>query len=210
MKKPVKWILLIIAGLFVVILAAAFILPIVFKDDIKAAIDKEIAKSVNADVVFDADNFSLSFFTHFPNITAELKDLGVLNRAPFEGQILFATEKFEVEVNLKDILFGDQLRVKGISLVRPVINIKVNEDGKANYDIAIPSSDTTKTTEESGDFSFGIDHWEIIDGDVSYDDRTLPYLLTIKGLNHTGGGDFTQDVFDLDNAYSCRHRDNFI
>ena len=197
MKKPVKWILLIIGGLFVVILAAAFILPIVFKDDIKAAIDKEIAKSVNADVVFDADNFNLSFFTHFPNITAELKDLGVLNRAPFDGQILFATEKFEVEVNLKDILFGDQLRVKGISLVRPVINIKVNEDGKANYDIAIPSSDTTKTTEESGDFSFGIDHWEIIDGDVSYDDRTLPYLLTIKGLNHSGSGDFTQDVFDL-------------
>ena len=109
MKKPVKWILLIIAGLFVVILAAAFILPIVFKDDIKAAIDKEIAKSVNADVVFDADNFNVSFFTHFPNITAELKDLGVLNRAPFDGQILFATEEFEVEVNLKDILFGDQL-----------------------------------------------------------------------------------------------------
>ena len=192
-----KWILLIVAGLFVVILAAAFILPIAFKDDIKAALDKEIAKSVNADVVFDSDNFSLSFFTHFPNITAELKDLGVLNRAPFDGQILFATEKFEVEVNLKDILFGDQVRVKGISLVRPVINIKVNEDGKANYDIAIPSSDTTTAPEESGDFSFGIDHWEIIDGAVSYDDRTLPYLLTIKGLNHTGSGDFTQDVFDL-------------
>jgi hypothetical protein len=197
MKKPLKWTLIIIGGLFILILAAAFIIPIAFKDDIKAAIDKEIAKSINADVVFDADNFSLSFFTHFPNVTAELKDLGVLNRAPFEGQILFATEKFEVEVNLKDILFGDQLRVKGISLVRPVVNIKVNEDGKANYDIVIPSSDTTEVTEEAEDFSFGIDHWEIVDGDVSYDDRTLPYLLTIKGMNHSGSGDFSQDVFDL-------------
>lgn len=197
MNKTLKWTLYILGGLLVLILAAAFILPIVFKDDIKAAIDKEIAKSVNADVVFDADNFSLSFFRHFPNITAEMKDLGVLNRAPFEGQILFATEEFEVEVNLKDILFGDQLRVKGISLVRPVINIKVNEDGKANYDIVIPSADTTEISEESGDFSFGIDHWEIVDGNVSYDDRTLPYLLQIKGLNHSGSGDFTQDVFDL-------------
>ena len=197
MKKPLKWTLIIIGGLFILILAAAFIIPIAFKDDIKAAIDKEIAKSVNADVVFDADNFSLSFFTNFPNVTAELNDLGVLNRAPFEGQILFATEKFEVEVNLKDILFGDQLRVKGISLVRPVVNIKVNEDGKANYDIVIPSSDTTEVTEEAEDFSFGIDHWEIVDGDVSYDDRTLPYLLTIKGMNHSGSGDFSQDVFDL-------------
>src|SRR5690606_26606099 len=112
-------------------------------------------------------------------------------------QVLFATEEFEVEVNIMDILFGDQLRVKGISLIRPVINIKVNEDGKANYDIAVPSADTAAVESETEDFSFGIDHWEIVDGDVSYDDRPLPYLLVIKGMNHTGRGDFTQDVFDL-------------
>jgi uncharacterized protein involved in outer membrane biogenesis len=197
MNKALKWTLIILGGLVILLLAAAFILPIVFKDDIKAAIDKQLAKSVNADVVFEADDFSLSLFSHFPNITAEMKDLGVINRAPFEGQILFATEKFEVEVNLMNILFGDQLRVKGISLIRPVINIKVNEEGKANYDIAIPSSDTATVEEESGDFAFSIDHWEIVEGDVSYDDRTLPYLLTINGLNHTGSGDFSQDVFDL-------------
>ena len=85
MKKPLKWTLIIVGGLLLLILASAIILPIVFKDDIKAAIDKELAKSVNADVMFDADNFSLSFFKHFPNVTAELKDLGVFNRAPFVG-----------------------------------------------------------------------------------------------------------------------------
>jgi uncharacterized protein involved in outer membrane biogenesis len=197
MKKALKWTLLIIGGLIVVILAAAFVLPIIFKDDIKAAIDKELAKSVNADVVFDVDNFDLSLFRHFPNITAEMRELGVFNREPFAGDLLFATEEFQVEVNLKDILFGDQLRVKGISLVRPIINIKVLQDGRANYDIAIPSADTVTTTEEPGDFSFGIDHWEIVDGDVTYDDKSMPFLLILKGLNHTGSGDFTQDVFDL-------------
>src|SRR4051812_12940916 len=109
MKKTLKWFLIIFGGLIVVILAAAFILPIVFKDDIKAAIDKQLAKSINADVIFDVDNFDLSLFRHFPNVTVTMADLGVMNRAPFEGQMLFATTKFEVEVNLKDILFGDQL-----------------------------------------------------------------------------------------------------
>lgn len=194
MKKALKWIGIILGILVVVFIAAALILPAVYKDDIKAAIEKEVSKSVNADVVFD--DLNVSFFTHFPNITASLQDLGVMNRAPFDGQLLFATEKFEVEVNLKDILFGDQLRVKGISLIRPVINVKVLEDGRANYDIALPSEDTT-AVEESGDFSFGIDHWEIVDGDLTYDDRSLAYVLVIKGLNHTGSGDFTQDVFDL-------------
>ena len=194
MKKGLKWTLLVLGGLLVIIFAAAIILPVVFKDDIKAAIEKEIAGSVNADVVFEDLNVSL--FSNFPNVTAGLTDLGVMNRAPFEGGLLFATQKFEVEVNLKDILFGDELRVKGISLIEPIVNIKVLADGRANYDIALPSADTA-TSEESGEFSFGIDHWELVDADVTYDDESLPYTLTVKGLNHSGSGDFTQDVFDL-------------
>jgi uncharacterized protein involved in outer membrane biogenesis len=193
MKKA----LIIIGIIFVILLAAAFILPVVFKDDIKAAIDKELAKSINADVVYEADNFSLTLFKNFPNITAEVRDLGVINREPFAGEILFAAENVQVEVNLKDVLFGDQLRLKGITLVRPVINVNVLADGRANYDIAIASPDTVTTTEDSGDFSFGIDHWEIVEGDIKYDDKSIPMLLQLKGVNHTGSGDFTQSEFDL-------------
>ena len=194
MNKGLKWFLIVFGAIVVLFLAVAIIVPAVFKDDIKAMLEEEVAKSVNADVVFD--DFNLSFFSNFPNITAGLENLGVMNREPFAGEMLFATEKFEVEVNLGDILFSDALRVKGISLVRPVINIKVLEDGRANYDIAIPSADTV-TTEESDEFSFGIDHWEIVDGDVFYDDASLNMKLIVNGLNHNGSGDFTQDVFDL-------------
>lgn len=194
MNKVLKWSLIVVVGLIMLILAAALIVPVVFKDDIKALAEREIAKSVNADVMFE--DFGLTLFRNFPNVTAEISNLGVLNRDPFPGEILFATERLEVEVNLKDILFGDQLRVKGISLMHPVINVKVLKDGRANYDIAIPSGDTT-ATEESGEYSFGIDHWEIVNGDVVYDDASLPFVMSVLGLNHTGSGDFTQDVFDL-------------
>ncbi len=195
MKKAFKWTLIVLGGLIVVIIVAAVVLPVLFKDDIKAAIDKEIAKSVNADVQFA--NFGLSLFRHFPNVTAEMSNLGVINRKPFAGQVLFATERFEVEVNLIDLLFGDEMRLKGISLVRPVINISVLKDGRANYDIAIPSTDTVKTVEEPSEFSFGIDHWELTNGDIIYNDQSMPFIMSIKGLNHAGSGDFTQAVFDL-------------
>src|SRR5690606_35817966 len=110
MNKVLKWFLIVVGSFAVLFLAAAIIVPALFKDDIKTAIEKEVAKSVNADVMFD--DFSLSFFSNFPNITAGLKKLGVINRAPFEGEVLFATESFEVEVNLADLLFGDGIRVK--------------------------------------------------------------------------------------------------
>ena len=195
MKKAIKWFLIVIGGLLVLVLAAAFIIPIVFKEDIKAAIEKKVSESVNADVVFD--DFNVSLFRNFPNVTASLSKLGVMNRSPFEGQMLFATEEFTVDVNLSTILFGDELRVKGISLIKPVVNIKVLEDGTANWDIAIPSTDTVTTDEGTTEFSFGIDHWELVDADVTYDDKSMKYFLEIKGLNHSGSGDFTQDVFDL-------------
>lgn len=195
MKKALKWTLIVISGLIIIVLAAAAILPVVFKDDIKAAIDKEIAKSVNADVSFE--DFDVSLFKNFPNITADLKTIGVINREPFAGQVLFAAESFRVEVNLGDILFGNQLRVKGIYLSDAIVNVSVLKDGRANYDITYPSTDTVQTTEEPSEFSFGIDHWEVTNTDVTYNDKSLPFLLSVVGLNHSGSGDFSQAVFDL-------------
>lgn len=196
MKRIVKWLLIVIGSLLLIVVAAAILIPVLFKDDIKKAIDEQLAKSVNADVLFESDKFSLSLFRHFPNVTAGLKDFGVVNREPFAGEILFATSELEVEINLADILFGNTPKVKGITLVSPVVNILVLEDGRANYDIAIPSTDTT-STEESSEFSFQIEKWQVTDADIVYDDKSLPYYLKLKGLDHTGSGNFTQDVFDL-------------
>jgi uncharacterized protein involved in outer membrane biogenesis len=195
--KIVKKVLIGLGIVIVLVVAAAIVLPIVFKDDIKKAIDTEIAKSVNADVIFDVNNFSLSMFSNFPNITAQVKELGVFNRAPFEGVPLFVVNQFEVEINLKDVLFGDQLRLKGITLTNPQINIQVMKDGTANYDIAMPSTDTVQVAEEPSTFSFGIDHWEIIDGTLVYDDKSIPFYTSLTGLNHTGSGDFNEKQFDL-------------
>ncbi|MFN7329623.1 MAG: AsmA family protein [Bacteroidota bacterium] len=195
--------ILIGVGIFVIVLlAAAFILPVVFKDDIKKAIDEQLAKSINADVIFDVHNFSLTLFRNFPNVTVEVKELGVFNREPFAGEHLFIVDRFDVEVNLKDVIFGDQLRLKGITLVGPRIQVKVLKDGRANYDIAIPSTDTVKTAEEPAKFSFGIDHWEIVNGELVYDDAAMGFFTSVKGLNHSGSGNFNDQAFDLVTATS--------
>ncbi|UII22436.1 AsmA family protein [Fulvivirga ligni] len=193
-----KKVLIIFGCIILVLLAALFIIPIAFKDQIKAGIDKALAESLDADVVWDVEDFDISLFRNFPNATANLNNFGVLNHAPFEGQILFAVEQFEVEVDLFS-LFGDQIKINGIKLNHPEIKIKVLEDGTANYDIAIadttavdPATDTAAVA-----YNIGIDHWEITHGHVVYDDKTMPIFLEIVGLNHSGSGDFTQDIFDL-------------
>ncbi|MEM8861935.1 MAG: AsmA family protein, partial [Chloroflexota bacterium] len=194
-----KKIAIVLVCILVFIIATALIVPVIFKDDIKASIDSTLAESLNADVVWDVDDFSLSLFRNFPNVTAGMNNFGVLNRAPFDGEILFAVEEFEVEVDVFS-LFGDQIKINGIRLNHPEIFIKVLEDGTANYDIAVESTEapeaaTVDTTATA--FNIGIDHWEITNGHLIYDDKSLPFKMELKNLEHSGSGDFTQDVFDL-------------
>ncbi|HAC25048.1 MAG TPA: membrane biogenesis protein, partial [Cytophagales bacterium] len=111
---------------------------------------------------------------------------------------LFVANRFDVEVNLMDVLFGDQLSIKGITLEQPQILVKVLPDGRANYDIAMPSADTVSAAnDEPAKFSLAIERWQIIDGDLTYDDQSLTFRMDLKHLNHTGSGNFNEQQFDL-------------
>ena len=193
-----KKLFIILGAIVAILLVAIIVLPILFKDDIQKAIDQAIAENVNADVYYDIDKFSLSLIRNFPDATVSLGDFGVVNREPFAGDTLLAVNSLNISVDLKSVIFGDQPRISGITLDQPNVYVSVLEDGRANYDIAIetqaeePVADTA-----TSDVAFTIDHWEINDGSVVYQDLTLPMVMSLEHMNHSGNGDFTLDVFDM-------------
>ena len=193
--------ILIGLSIFLLVLFGAIIAaPYLFKNQIKATIDEQIAANINAEVLFEIDNFSLSLLPNFPNITASIKQLGVIGRDEFAEEVLFAIEEFEVEVNLGKLLFNDQMSIEGISLTNPQIFIKVLADGTANYDIMIGSDEVEvdTTTTETGDFSMAIEGWEITGGHIIYDDATIPAYIELEDFNHSGSGNFSLSIFDLE------------
>ncbi len=48
-------------------------------------------------------------------------------------------------------------------------------------------------TEEEVAFSLAIKKWQIIDGNLTYDDLLNWNYISLQGINHTGSGDFSQD-----------------
>jgi hypothetical protein len=193
-----KKVLYVILGIFAFLLLAAFLIPILFKDKIKAKVDAELAKSINAKVFYEPDNFNLSFFRHFPNLTVSMDEFGIVNNAPFKGDTLTSIKSFSVAVNLMSVISGDKIKINSIILDKPRIFIKVLPNGIANYDIAI--ADTAAVEEETGEkseFALSIDSWKITDGYVVYDDKSSKTYAEIVDLDHSGSGDFTQDIFDL-------------
>lgn len=192
-----KKVLYILLGVIVLLVVAIAAVPIFFKDDIKAKIDSEIAKSVNAKVYYSADKFGLSILSSFPNLTVSMEDFGIVGRDTFSLDTLVSVHSFNTVVDIMSVIAGDKIRVKEIALVQPRINAKVLANGKANWDITVPSTEIDTTKAEPSKFNVAIEKWSIEEGNISYTDYASKMSAKIAGLNHKGSGDFTQDVFDI-------------
>ena len=192
-----KRLLLVVLVLLVLIIGAAFAIPILYKDKIVESAKIEINKSLNARV--DFKDVHLSLFRSFPQLYVELQDYSVTGKAPFEGVNLAKGESVGLSLDLYALLFGSgPMKIQSIELIAPTVNIQVLESGMANYDIALPSEEPTTTddTDYSG-FIIELENYKIEDATITYSDKSLDTDLEIVDLDHSGSGQFTIDVYDL-------------
>ncbi len=192
MKKVLK----IIGISLLVLVALAFTIPVVFKKQIQALVKKEINKSIDAKV--DFSDVKLSLFRHFPRVGIIIKDLTIIGTNEFAGDTLIATEKLDFSAGLFSVLKGKDIKVSGITLESPRIHVLITKEGKLNWDIAKASSDTSTTTDTSASaFKMTLKKYSINNGYLLFRDEQAHTFTEIKGLDHTGSGDLTADVFTL-------------
>lgn len=193
-----KKILIVLLSVIAVILLLLIVVPFLFKDKIKAALDDAIAQNINAKVHYDTEKLGLSIFSNFPNISVSLGDLSIVNNAPFEGDTLASIKEFKLVVDIMSLISGDKMVIKSVLLNQPKLLVQVTKDGKASWDISKPSADTTSVKpSEPSNFSLSIKKWEILEGQLIYNDMSLPLYANIVNLNHTGSGDLKSDIFDM-------------
>lgn len=196
MAKWTKRILLSIAVLIVLLLVAAIMIPILYKDKIVAAVKEQVNANVNARVEWG--DWDISLLRSFPNASVEVKDVKVCNLAPFEDICLADIGEVRVTIGLMS-LFSDRIQVQRVALDRPVVHVKVLKDGRANWDIAKSDSSTAELPADTATtrFNVALKQYSISHGHIIYDDESLPLLMDLNGVEHTGSGDFTQDLFTL-------------
>lgn len=189
----------ILLGIFLVIFLLLLLIPVFFKDKIRDKIVSEFDKNTEATLFFDVDKFGLSLIKNFPDFTVSLGDFGIIGKGVFEGDTLASVENLEAQINLKEVLFGDAITIKGVNLETPDITIIVLEDGTANYDIMKASAEVSETaeTESEGSMSFGINSFSISNGAFIYFDQSTQVFTQLNGINISGKGDFAEDIFDL-------------
>lgn len=178
--------------LLVVLIAAAVAIPYFFKDEILIKVKETINKDLNAKV--DFTDVNISVFKHFPKISVGIEGLDVEGVDDFEGVKLIHTEELDLALNFWSVWNGgNPYEVSSIYLDRPFINVIALEDGAANYDITKPKPPSEPTA-----FKLSLEKYVINNGTIIYDDRALGFYMALKGMNHSGSGEMTADVYDLD------------
>lgn len=195
-KRILKW-----TGIsFLVIIVALIAIPFLFKDKLIALVKEEANKNLNAKV--DFGDFDLTIFSSFPDLRFKINNVQVVGINEFKDDTLANIGQLSTDINLKS-LFGDKYQINSIIIDKARLQAKVLYNGKANWDIAKPSTDSTgqptPESQEPSKFAMKLKELKIKDAYIVYDDQQGNMYSKLEGFNYDLSGDFTQDNFVLSN-----------
>lgn len=191
-RRILKW-----TGItFLFIIIALILIPIFFKDEIKQMVIDEVNKSLSA--TLELDDFDLTIFSTFPNLSIQLEGARLKGKGEFKGVTLADIKNVRADVGFWNVVTGEQIEIDAVHIDQPTFDVRVLQNGLANYDIVIPDSlKTPEELEEPSNFKLTLTEYSITNGQIRYDDQASNMFAEIKNLNHTGEGDLTADVIDF-------------
>ncbi|UII76923.1 AsmA family protein [Flagellimonas sp. HMM57] len=196
MKKKALKITGITLLIFIVLIAAV---PFLLEGKIADIIKNKVNNSINATLDFDEANLSL--IKSFPNANVGLKKISLVNKAPFEGDTLFASEEIELKMSIKELFKSaeDPIAIQSLNIDGAKLHIKVDEGENTNYDIAIEgeANPTAGPEETSNNFTLALDSYAINNTEIIYDDFAAGIHLVISEMNHSGTGDLSLENSQL-------------
>jgi AsmA protein len=177
----------------VVILSLLFITPLIFSERIKQEIKKVANTKLNGELNYG--DAKVSFFHHFPSLTLTLNDFKLNGSAPYKKESFITAEEVSFGIDVSSLFFSSAINIDQIYLNHSFINVKVNKNGEANYNVYIAPKETQKS--DSTETALQLDKIEIKNSQIIYDDQSTNIHLDALGFNYLGNGDLSKDVFDL-------------
>lgn len=176
-----------------------FVIPLL----IPGKIDQEITQLINRhiDGKIQFKNSNISFFSEFPSLTINLNEVSLNGSAPFKQEKLLQANRISFGLNLLS-LFSAEIQIDKIFLDQAKINVKVDQQGNANYNI-YKTDPEQKTDTANTSAAIKIEAIQILNSELSYQDATIPLNLSAKNLNYHGKGDLSKDIFDLASQLSA-------
>ena len=188
-----------VIGIIVLIIIAILIaVPFFLEGKIGDIIKNNVNQNVNA--TFDFEDADLSLLGSFPNAEVSLEGVSLINKAPFEGDTLFAAEEVALKMGIGELFKGqdEPIGIKSLIVDGAVLNITVDESENASYDVALDSGEEPAAEGETSEgFQLDLQSYEISDARIVYDDRLAGMRFEISDMQHEGSGDLSLETSEL-------------
>lgn len=196
MKKTAGLILKIFSGLILVILLALFLIPILFKEQIKTKVEQAINSTVNATVKFD--DYKLGFFKNFPNLSFSLTGVSVVGVDKFSNDTLAAFRSLDMVFNLASVFKKSGYEVRSVLVDQATVNAIVAKEGKANWDV-MKDTTTTPAPVEAAPSTMKILLKKVVvkNSTIAYIDESSAMKAYLSDVNFVLSGDMTMSQTDL-------------
>jgi hypothetical protein len=140
-------------------------------------------------------------FSSFPNAEVSLQGISLINKAPFEGDTLFAADKVELKMGIGELFKSadEPIAISTFMVDGANVSILVDLEKRASYDIA-KETDGPETTAESSStgFNLGLESYAITNANIVYDDRSTGMRFELSEMQHSGTGDLSLATSELD------------
>lgn len=188
----------VLAALLVLLVLAVVLLPMIFKGKLKEMALEQANAQLEATVSFE--EVSLSLIKSFPDFSFGIHGVKVDGKDVFEGVRLLEMGELSMTLDLMSVIKGEQIELKRITLNDVNLDVRVNKDGLANYDI-VKAGETapeeSTVTAEATPFKLSLNRYELNNFNLHYTDLQGDVELVIRSLYHEGSGDFSQDIVAL-------------
>lgn len=187
-----------VKGLSVLVVACAailllmFLVPLLFPGEIAKEVKIFANKKLEGDL--DFKDAKLSFFNHFPSLTVTFSDFSLKGSKPYPTDELIASDEVAFGINVKRLLFNQEIKIDNIFVTKAKIKVLVNENGQANYNVYV--SDRRLQKDSTGT-SLRLEKIQIEDSHVHYIDKAAKIEMEAKGFNYVGKGNLNAAIFDL-------------
>lgn len=190
--KVLKWTGILVAFILLLMFLIPLLFPGTISEQVKIFANKRLAGKL------DYKQVHLTFFRHFPSLTVSVDNLVLQGSKPFQQDTLLAAKEVAAGINLKDLIFGGGVKIDEIYVSDANANVYVNSKGQANYNVYVSGPDKGPKDTTGKGTSIKLELIKFKNWHVKYIDHTANVLLDAQGLNYTGQGGLSQDIFDLE------------
>ncbi len=164
-------------------------MALLFKGKLIDYAKSELNKNLNSRL--DVSKISFTAIKKFPMVSVELKDLVCYEPFPGSKDTLFSASNLFLQFNIWDLWRGNY-HLRKITLKNANVQIKIDKDGKGNYQFWKTSTDTT----EQSDFLLNLQSVHFTNTHFLYADKKNKIDIEFNSKDLNLKGEFGSKEFD--------------